>query len=62
MKPKCIKCKDRGHMKVMVWTGAFMFRPCDCDAAKENVRVAQEKLNKMYQQVVEKLNKQLVKA
>ena len=62
MKPKCIKCKDKGHMTIMVWTGAYMFKPCDCEVAKEKARVAEEKLKKMYDQVMEKLNKQLVKA
>lgn len=35
----------------MVWTGAFMFKPCDCEIAKENERQSMAKLKKLHEEV-----------
>lgn len=53
----CSKCNDKGRTAVMVWSGAYMFKSCDCDIAKENERQALEKARKFRKQLLENLKK-----
>lgn len=51
----CEKCNDTGRITFMVWSGAFMFKPCDCNVAKENEQQALEKGRKLRAEILEKL-------
>lgn len=53
----CLKCNDKGRIALMVWSGAYMFKQCDCEIAKENESIAIEKLQNMHQRVLENLKK-----
>lgn len=51
----CEKCGGKGHYGVMVWSGAYMLKPCDCDISKQKNEKAMERLQKLHREILQKL-------
>ena len=51
----CKKCGGKGHYGVMVWSGAYMFKPCDCGIAKQKEEQALKRLRKLHLEMQERI-------
>lgn len=51
----CGKCEGRGRIYVELWSGSYLFKPCDCDVAKQNAENVMIKLNKLQLELQQKL-------